>query len=942
MMIELRVLGTMDVGAMRSRSASALLAQPKRCALLTYLALARPRGFHRRDKLLGLFWPEADAGHARSALRSASYFLRQSLGDAVLVSRGDTELGVDSTALWCDATAFEDAVSAGRAEEGLALYRGPLLDGFFLADAPEFERWLEEERARLHARAAQAAWQLAEQAESAGNVMAAVKWARQAAGFFPDDEPAARRLIECLNRNGDRTGALRFYEAFALRLKQEYELELSADTHRLAESIRRRAGPAVEAPREAATPVRPVLALTESAVDSTTGKTRARFGRRGSPVRIVIAAALAVLAVVVMAQFWMSPGNPVIATNTLMVLPFDAARPNEPWREDLVAALALNLDGAGGLRVIDSRVTLNGLSALDKSDAPPTLEDLLTFAVRKGARYVLTGRLIPSGDRVRVVAEVHDAVAQKRLRVEQVEGAIDSVLVLADRISVNLLRHTILAGVEVSQLDERRIETGVPGAIKAFLEGERYFRRSKFRDAGVAYRRAVAADSAFAFAWYRLYQACYWALVACGDRDPRYYLAQVRRHAGRLPVRDREIVEATLEPDRSAAIARMQQVTMRWPDDVEGWYLLGEWTYLPLLKRPYPSRQQALANLTRATELDPLFGPAYVLLLTEAFARQDTLEAAELIGKLARIDATNESALGFALAFDLAFGTSAQRAAARNALDTASTLVLRHAYFNNGSATCCAHSPALWESDRLVEQALTAERHDPVVRRAAGAALVLTYMARGRFREADSIFATIPADQLRPLELMSILAGRTGLRADSTLMRRASHAAALFPNPYFAFANASMAMFAGNIGEAELGIDKLEAIGTAGSAALAQSLRALKAGDTLQAVQELEKGLVAASGPGGLQLRYDMGRMWLRLGDPKLAREYFEAIELRARALNAPIEFYLGQVNERLGNFNQARLHYARFVDWWKDCDPEVRPLWEEGRKGLARVEKRP
>ena len=39
--------------------------QSKRLALLAYLALALPRGFHRRDTLLALFWPELSDEDAR-------------------------------------------------------------------------------------------------------------------------------------------------------------------------------------------------------------------------------------------------------------------------------------------------------------------------------------------------------------------------------------------------------------------------------------------------------------------------------------------------------------------------------------------------------------------------------------------------------------------------------------------------------------------------------------------------------------------------------------------------------------------------------------------------------------------------------------------------------------------------------------------------------------
>ena len=126
-MIEFHLLGSVNLkgpeGTLRS-----VLAQPKRVALLAYLAVATPNGFHRRDKLLGLFWPESDQEHGRAALRKALYFLRQSLGEEVIVSRGDEEIGLAEGGLWCDAVAFEEALEAGDPEEALELYRGDLLD----------------------------------------------------------------------------------------------------------------------------------------------------------------------------------------------------------------------------------------------------------------------------------------------------------------------------------------------------------------------------------------------------------------------------------------------------------------------------------------------------------------------------------------------------------------------------------------------------------------------------------------------------------------------------------------------------------------------------------------------------------------------------------------------------------------------------------------------
>src|SRR5207344_1444686 len=138
---------------------------------------------------------------ARHALRQSLYFLRRSLGPGVLVSRGDDELGI-ARGTWCDAVEFGRAIDESRLEEALALYQGDVLPGFFLSDAPEFERWLEGERSRLREQAVDAARQLAERNDRDGKPAAAAQAARRALELSPSDETSARQLIAMLDRAG--------------------------------------------------------------------------------------------------------------------------------------------------------------------------------------------------------------------------------------------------------------------------------------------------------------------------------------------------------------------------------------------------------------------------------------------------------------------------------------------------------------------------------------------------------------------------------------------------------------------------------------------------------------------------------------------------------------------------------------------------------------------
>ena len=236
-MIQLRVFGSIELTDSAGRDLEGLRRRPKRAALLAYLAVT-PGPFQRRDRLLSVFWPELDAAHGRAALSQALHLLRGALGEAAIVTRGDDEIALSGEAIWCDSRAFERALDEGRATEALALYRGDLLDGFFIDDVPDFERWLDRERDRYRQLASRAAWLAAEESARAGDAVEAARLARRAADLLPADEAVTRRLMQFLRELGDRAAALRVYEAFASQLASEFEVEPSAATQALAAAIR--------------------------------------------------------------------------------------------------------------------------------------------------------------------------------------------------------------------------------------------------------------------------------------------------------------------------------------------------------------------------------------------------------------------------------------------------------------------------------------------------------------------------------------------------------------------------------------------------------------------------------------------------------------------------------------------------------------------------------
>lgn len=215
------------------------LAQTKRSALLVHLALASPHdGYHRRDVIAALFWPEVDTTSARNALKRALFEVRKALGADAVLGRGDEELKLNRELVWCDAVEMGTAFRADQLAHSLELYRGPLLPGFF-ADAPGFEDWLDRERSELRDLATRAALALAKQCEVDHSLTVAIHWARMAATMAYLDERVVTQVMEILARTGARVEALKVYKKYAEHLKAAFDAEPSAAVQALAESLKK-------------------------------------------------------------------------------------------------------------------------------------------------------------------------------------------------------------------------------------------------------------------------------------------------------------------------------------------------------------------------------------------------------------------------------------------------------------------------------------------------------------------------------------------------------------------------------------------------------------------------------------------------------------------------------------------------------------------------------
>ena len=665
-MIELRTLGAVELSGPGGHEPPGILTHPKRLALLAYLAVATPRGFHRRDTLLALLWPELDAERARAALRKTVHHLRRALGDDVLLRRGDDELGLAPDRFWCDAAALEAHLAAGERAAAVELYRGDLLPGVFIAEASEFERWLEERRAALRRSVVDAARALAEQDAARGDPFAAIGWTRRSLALEPLDERATRRLLTLLREVGDRAGALRTYDEFARRLAAELEVEPSAETEALVRELRaergaergaerpaplvsvappaaaaepgrdareRSLGDAPEPPRPTPEP-RPALreppeprpALREPPTPVRATPIRARVvplpGQMPLPWRAMLAALLLLVLAATAAARWLvgrgAPAAPAVSRSSVAVFPFSYR--GSPAHADvgggIASLLGTNLDDVD-LRSVDGWALLADLPPAARASLDPARgRDL---AGRHGAALYVLGDIVEAGGTLRISASMYDATrGAEPVARASASGSPDDLIAMVDGLAAQLLAGRSPAADAARSRLAARTTRSLP-ALKAYLEGERQFRAGRYTLAVDAFQRATAEDSTFALAHYRLAAAYSWS----SDPAARPAAQRAVRFADRLAPPDRALVEAVVPffaADADEAERRYRKILATAPHEGEAWYFLGE-----VLFHQNPARGRPVVEarplFERSVRIGPRDGPVTHLLEIAAIER---------------------------------------------------------------------------------------------------------------------------------------------------------------------------------------------------------------------------------------------------------------------------------------------------------------------------------
>jgi TolB-like protein/DNA-binding SARP family transcriptional activator/tetratricopeptide (TPR) repeat protein len=559
--------------------------------------LAVPPGRSQtRERVIDVLWPEASSEGGRRLLTESLYVIRQA-GDLVLSAGEDLRLNPDLVT--SDVAELESAIERGDFRAVVRLYEGPLLDGWYVEDAPDFERWAEGERARiaaLHIRALEA---LAAASEEEGDWSAAAEWRRVLWSGDPYSSRFTVGLMRAHALGGDPAAAHRVGEAHVALIRDERGVQPAAEVSTLMERLRTepfppppRAQPPADEPAHVAEPARaespPVEAEPEAAAEqqaapapevpapetaeSTAGwpehdarargetpaQARKRVAARGfiilsvlpPPVAASLLVVLAIAGILVAQRFQ----ERTLDIGTVAVLYFEDLSPGRDqahFASSVTEALIHRLGKVPGLRVISA----NGVRPYRGVTLP-----LDSVTRRLGAGMVAGGSVQRAEGRMRVSVELADARTGEQIGSVTVEKPDTALFTVQESVVDEVVAFIRAQMGSRVHLHARRAGTKVDAAYELALRAEALRHDAAGSRVG---RHANDVRSSL-------------ALLARADslveeaerRDPRWTQLAIDR--GRLALDRAALVEGG-ERDAALAAARAhaERVLARSPNDAQ-------------------------------------------------------------------------------------------------------------------------------------------------------------------------------------------------------------------------------------------------------------------------------------------------------------------------------------------------------------------------------------
>jgi tetratricopeptide (TPR) repeat protein len=665
------------------------------------------------------------------------------------------------------------------------------------------------------------------------------------------------------------------------------------------------------------------------------------------------------LSAAVSALFWRSREAPrSLDAALLAVVPFDVLQPALGlWREGLVDLLARNLDGAGPLRTVSPTLVVR------RWDGRADRASAASLARSVGAGVVLYGTLVGSGpDSVRLTASLLDVARDEMVGEAEFRGLADRIDQLADSLTVQVLRELaqsrVIGAARASGLGSRSVS-----ALRSFLRAEQHFRRTEWDSARASYEQAVALDSTFALAYWRLGTIRAWQF-STGDSLANLYSQRAAALNRGLPPRESLLVvcdslmstlsfphfsDSAGRERRERLFATAERVAARYATDPEAWVALGEARY-HFGHGLAVSDAMMLEPFQRAVALDSSYAPAYIHTVTMAVTLNDQAAARRYLARYLALRPGGTQGVS-ARMMSVLLDPPTPTAEVGQLLDTISSNALHHAWLDFMRAPDSAELAILLARE-LADRHVTEEVwwRDPMIRRGS---LATTLAFRGHLREAARVVNAHPELATWPLFQELALAGAIPAdTADAFYRRRlnrqpfwslsdpAQEGLGLGP-PWWAARgdSASLRRYIQRIDwRAHSRIAPPGAVTNPYWLLAGEAYLALARGDTTDALARFA-ALPDSTGPVWFE-RLTLARLLAARGRDREALAVLDR-EFPFQLVSASQGIWAlerARLAEQLGEHEKAKQWYAYVTAIWRHADPELQPVVAEAREALVRL----
>jgi serine/threonine-protein kinase len=678
--------------------------------------------------------------------------------------------------------------------------------------------------------------------------------------------------------------------------------------------------------------------------------------RRKTAMVIIAAAAIAAGAAGVVAWLATRP-TPVAVTEEaerIVVLPFSASGTGvEVLGEGMMDLLTTNLQGVGGIQTVDPPLVLKRWGRKEGGGGGG-VQEALDLGRELDAGSVVMGSAVSAGGRVRLAADLYAVAGGERLGRAQVDGPADSILPLVDRLSVALLRDVWRSREPLPSLDLGSLTTDSIAALRAYLQGERYYRRFALDSALAQYTRAVEVDSTFALAHLRRALVFGWT-GGYGSPASAQAADAGFRYAERLPARSRRLLAGyqAFQQGATRAIDSMRAYVNDYPADLEGWYFYGEALH-HLVEIEPRSPDTVIAAFDRVIAGDSTSTPALVHPLEIAMMYRDSGRFDRYLRVFART-AHRDRVEAHSVFARLVWGPPPSESDLRVALATVPHLAFYAvvAAYRDESAT----SDSVLDLRRRLIAALPSSSP---VRKVEPLDRGFMLMGFGRLHEARALVDTVAAISPGaaagllgwPMALGLIPSSSGGTRVDTLVARDQSE----MESPQLAaYVDVIRAVALGRTEEAvKQGTEAIrtpsvteDSTRTRGLLRAAIGWARLVQGDTTAGISDLRTGLSLAGGRQGGESAFLRFQLALALSaDPRTRAEGISHLRYGFNGTGVHLlplsSLALGRTYEAADKPDSAALAYGRFLRLWDRADPELQGRVSEAREALARLSGEP